>query len=344
MNGHTLLLLVAMITLPLLVSSCGETEQTTQTERTIAVNVQTVTPSDETLVRTFTGSLEGEKQAILYAKLAESVREVKAREGESVKADQVIVSLDKDGPSTRYNEVRSLFLNAEKNFGKMEALYKEGAISETQFDGARTQFEVAQANYESVSRLVDIRTPIAGTLTSVLVRPGDFVALGQQLAVVATPGRLRVIFAVNTENVRFVRQGADVRIVSDVVADTLTGRITSIAESADPATRSFQVEAVIDNRASAYHPGMFVSIQVVEQELPDVLAVPRGAILKLDNKNVGFVVVNGVAKRREVTLGPELDGRVVVLSGLQSGDTLVTLGQSYLDEGFKVTISASLEG
>ncbi len=100
MNGHKLLLLVAMIALPLLVSSCGETGQTTQTERTIAVNVQTIKPSNETLVRTFTGSLEGERQAILYAKLAESVREVKAREGQSVTADQVIVSLDKDGPST----------------------------------------------------------------------------------------------------------------------------------------------------------------------------------------------------------------------------------------------------
>ncbi len=68
------------------------------------------------------------------------------------------------------------------------------------------------------------------------------------------------------------------------------------------------------------------------------------AILRLDNKDVAFVVVDGVAKRREVTLGPELEGRVVVLSGLQPGDTLVTLGQSYLDDGFKVTISAALEG
>jgi RND family efflux transporter MFP subunit len=192
--------------------------------------------------------------------------------------------------------------------------------------------------------LVDIRTPIAGTLTSVLVRAGDFVTLGQQLAVVATPGKLRVKFAVNSENIRFVRNGAEVRIVSDVVADTLSGRVISIAESADPATRSFQVEAMIDNHESAYRPGMFVNIQVVEQDLPNVLAVPRGAILKLDNKDVAFVVVNGVAKRREVTLGPELEGRVVVLSGLQPGDTLVTLGQSYLDEGFKVTISAALEG
>jgi membrane fusion protein (multidrug efflux system) len=226
----------------------------------------------------------------------------------------------------------------------MEKLYEDGAISETHFDAAKTEYEVSRSNFESVSRLVDIRTPIAGTVTSVDVRTGDFVQLGQALAVVATPGKLRVKFAVNTDNIAFVRQNAEVRIASDVVSDAAIGKIVSIAESADPATRSFQVEALIDNAGSLFRPGMFVKIQVTEENLPQVLAVPRGAILKLDNKDVAFVVVNGVAKRREVTLGPELEGRVVVLNGLQSGDTLVTLGQSYLDEGFKVTVSSAEEG
>jgi membrane fusion protein (multidrug efflux system) len=332
------------IALPLLVVSCSEKEQTIQTERTIAVNVQTIAPTNERVMRTFTGTLEGEKQAVLYAKLAESVQEVHVREGQAVKANQVIVSLDKDGPSTRYRETQSVYQNAEKNFRRMENLFNEGAISETQFDAARTEYEVLRSNLESVSRLVDLRTPISGTVTSLAVRTGDFVQLGQQLAVIATPGKLRVKFAVNTDNIAFVSQNAEVRIVLDVTNETSAGKIVSIAESADPETRSFQVEALIDNAGSAFRPGMFVKIQVTEEDLPQVLAVPRGAILKLDNKDVAFVVVDGVARRREVTLGPELEGRVVVLSGLMAGDTLVTLGQSYLDEGFRVTISLALEG
>ncbi len=64
------------------------------------------------------------------------------------------------------------FSMPKRTSGRWRTLYKAGAISETQFDGARTQFEVAQANYESVSRLVDVRTPIAGTVTSSVGPPG----------------------------------------------------------------------------------------------------------------------------------------------------------------------------
>ena len=345
MNGHNTLVVTLLALLLLFgISSCGNSQQTTQVERTIAVNVQTIRPADERVVRTFSGSLEGEKQAIIYAKLAEAVADVPVKEGDAVKANQVIVKLDKDGPTANFHEVSSVFQNAEKNFTKMENLYKSGAISESQYDGAKTQFEVAKANYESVSRLVDVRTPITGTVTSIAVRDGDFVHVGQQLAVVATPGRLRVKFAVNTENVGSIERGATVRIVSDMVTDTILGHVVAIAESADPATRSFLVEATLEDEGSRVRPGMFVKILVTEQELPQVLAVPRSAVLRLDNVEVAFVVENGVAKRRVVTLGPELEGRVVVLSGLKSGDTLVTLGQNYLDDGFKVTISSAVEG
>lgn len=345
MNGQRSIIVV-LLAMSILVwgASCSEQKQIVQAERSIAVNVQTIKPSDERVVRTFSGSLEGEKQAILYAKLAEAVADVPVREGQAVKANQVIIMLDKDGPTANFNEVRSVFQNAEKNFSKMENLYKSGAISESQFDAAKTQFEVAKANYESVSRLVDVRTPISGTVTSIAVRDGDFVHVGQQLAVVATPGKLRVKFAVNTDNVQYITQGAEVRIVSEVVNDTVTGRVVSIAESADPVTRSFQVEAMLDNDGSQFRPGMFVKILVTERELPQVLAVPRAAVLQLENANVAFVIENGIAKKRMVTLGPELEGRVVILDGLKPGDTLVTLGQNYLDEGFKVTISSAIEG
>jgi multidrug efflux pump subunit AcrA (membrane-fusion protein) len=89
---------------------------------------------------------------------------------------------------------------------------------------------------------------------------------------------------------------------------------------------------------------MFVKILVTEQDLPQVLTVPRAAIVRLDNVDFAFVVENGVAKKREVTLGPELEGRVVVNAGLKPGDTLVTLGQNYLGDGFKVTISSTTKG
>jgi len=339
-NTAYILVLLTLTTL----LSCGKKEEAATVERTVAIKAMVAQTSDREMTYTYTGSLEGEKQAILYAKLSESVAAVLVKEGQKVDAEQVLISLDKTGPSAGYNSARSVFLNAEKNFRKMESLFKEGAISESQFDGAKTEYEVSKANFEAVERLVDIQTPIAGLVTAVKVSAGDFVAAGQQLATVATTDKLRIKFGINPEDIGSVGKGASVSITTDVVRESASGTVLSVATSADPTTRTFQVEALIDNDKGLYNPGMFVKVQISRQKLTDVIAIPREAVLTLDNQQLVYVVVNGVAHKRPVTLGADLDGVVVAASGLAAGDTVVTLGQNYLDQGFKVNVTAVDEG
>jgi len=88
-----------------------------------------------------------------------------------------------------------------------------------------------------------------------------------------------------------------------------------------------------------FSPGMFVTIDCILERLPSVIAIPRSTVLLQDGRNIIYVVANGVAQRREISLGPDLSGNVVVTSGLVAGDTLVTLGQDYLENNLKVKIS-----
>ncbi|UCD63563.1 MAG: efflux RND transporter periplasmic adaptor subunit [Candidatus Zixiibacteriota bacterium] len=329
-----------------LIVSCGqsETSDAPQAERAISVKAELVRPHDVQVTRTFTGSLEGERQAVLYAKIAEAVQTVNVSQGRPVTANTVLVTLDKTGPSSNYLPSKSLYANAEKNYKKMEYLFNEGAVSESQYDAARTDYEVRKASFDAASQLVEIRTPISGLVTSVDVSEGDFVRVGQKLATVASTGRLRVKFGVNSADIAYFDVGADVTISSDVVAEPLSGRVVAIANSADPVTRAFEVEVLADNAAGLYKPGMFVRISIVLEDLIGAVAVPRKAVLTLDDKPTVFVASGGIAKKTTVTLGPEIDGRIVVTSGLSFGDSLVTLGQDYLDEGFEVTITTLSEG
>lgn len=321
--------------------SCGDNAENRQTssEQVLAVKVMMTKKTDQDIIRTFTGSLEGERQADIYAKLAESVENIHVRGGERVAAGQVLISLDRLGPSSRYNETRSLYLNAEKNFTKMEYLYKEGAIAESQFDAARTEYEVTRANFEAVSRLVDIQSPITGVVTVIDVSEGDFVNIGQKLATVATTDKLRVKLAVNSDEIKSFKKGADVIVSSTVFDYKASGKVVSMASSADPKTRSFQVEVLIDNTEKLFKPGMFVRVGIITDRLEKVILIPRNAVLLLDNKPTVYVVNENTVSRRVVSLGPEVDGRIVVMEGLKENDTLVTLGQDYLQDGNKVKIT-----
>ena len=126
---------------------------------------------------------------------------------------------------------------------------------------------------------------------------------------------------------------------TDMAVQDAEGEVSAIAGSADPMTRTFEVEAVFGNRAGIYRPGMFVRIKHIQERLESVIAVPRAAVLTLDGKETVYVVEGGLAKKRLVTLGPDLVGHVVVESGLTAGDKLVTLGQEYLDDGMRVNIT-----
>ncbi|UCG60648.1 MAG: efflux RND transporter periplasmic adaptor subunit [Candidatus Zixiibacteriota bacterium] len=337
---------IVILLMTLALTSCGgsETSQGNQSERVISVKAEVVSPRNVQVTRTFTGSLEGARQAVLYAKIAEAVTAVDVREGQAVAAGAILVSLDKNGPSSNYLQSRSLYANAEKNYKKMEYLYNEGAVSESQYDAAKTDYEVQEASFKAASQLVDIETPINGLVTSVDVSAGDFVMVGQKLATVASTDKLRVKFGVNSVDIGHFRKGARVVVSSDAVEGSTTGEVVTVAASADPVTRAFQVEAHIDNSRGVYRPGMFVRINIVLEDLDNVIAVPRKAVVTLDGQPTIFSVVNGTARKNLVSLGSEIDGHIVITSGVSAGDTVVTLGQDYLDDGYNVKIAALSEG
>ncbi len=335
---------VGLALIATLIASCSEQKDIGGVNRAVSVKAEIVQPQNVQVTGTYTGSLDGEKQAVLYAKISEAVQKVNVDEGQMVKANTTLITLDLTGPSSNYQQAKSLYENAEKNYNKMAFLYKQGAVSESQYDAAQTDYEVKKAAYESASQLVEIKSPIDGMVTSVDVSAGDYVQIGQRLATIATTGKLRVRFGVNSSDMKYFKEGGKVTVSSEVLPYTASGKITSVPTSANPITRAFYVEATIDNSAGHFKPGMFVRIEYIKEDLKDVFVVPQNAVLVLDNRNTVFVVKNDSAAQRTVALGPTIGGNVVIDSGLVAGDTLVTLGQDYLDQGFAVRITSLGEG
>jgi RND family efflux transporter MFP subunit len=332
---NVVVLLLAAVTF----SSCAQEEVVVQEDRAISVQVRVVTLSDEQVARVFTGTVEGEQQADIYAKMAEAVEQVHVREGDAVRVGQVLVSLDKSGPSSAYRTAEAVYRNSEKNLKKKEYLFQEGAISESQLDAARTDFEVSRAAFESAARLVEIQSPIAGIVTSIAASVGDYLSQGQRLATVAATDRLRVRCSVNSRDIGSFTEGAEVLVTMNEGQISLPGKVASVSRSADRETRAFEVEVLFENVGGECRPGMFVRVTTVVEDLPGVIAVPTDAVVAFDGTDHVFVVADLKAVLQPVVLGPDLGGRVVINDGLNPGDTLVTLGHTYLADGFTVKIS-----
>jgi len=335
-----------IVILPLLVLtmvSCGKKQEAALVEeKAVPVTVTNASHSDLSITRTYTGTLEGWKQAKIYASIPEAVVELPVREGSFVQAGQAVIILDKEGRASQLRQAKAVYDEAIDNYGKMSRLYEQGAISEQSLTSVKTGLDVAKANYESARQSVELTSPIAGVLTDLSVNIGQYAPLGVPLATIAQTDKLRMTLYVDGRSAAFLQAGQRAKIslaAAGAIQNGFEGEIIEIARSADPDTRLFRVELQIDNKARNLSPGTFARAEIIVQELDSVLTVPREAVFFIEGiPKVYAINESGKAEERSIQVGESTLEKYQILSGLAEGDRVVVLGRGQVENGSPVTV------
>jgi RND family efflux transporter MFP subunit len=329
-----------------LLTGCGKKEEGEQkpvvVNDTVTVQVTKAVISDIKLTKVYSGNFEGEEQANVSSKLAERIISLKAKIGEAVKEGQVIVSLDKSGATSQYYQAEAAFLNASKDLDRMKALLKEGAISQQMLDGAQTNYNISKANFDAAKSAVEIIAPISGVVTAVNMNVGDVATPGLPIVTIANIRNMKAIFGVGEAEVSSFAAGQYVDIYSDLKPDLIQkGKIVQISKSADITSRSFEVKAVFANtKDNWYKPGMFCRVNTVLKSKSKCVAIPNAAITNTEKGNFAFVITDGKASMRNLQTGIT-DGKMTeIISGINDGETVATMGMNNLKEGKFVRINS----
>ena len=307
----------------------------------IPVNVALAEVKDLTLMKSFSGSLEGEEQANIVAKIPERIVTIKAKVGDNIAAGKIMVELDKSGASSQYYQAQAAFLNSEKDLKRMEALYKEGAVSQQMLDGTQTAYNISKANFDAAKSAVELTSPISGVVTAVNSNIGDLASPGMPLITVASIGKMKVIFNVGEEDIQSFAVGQPAQIYSELKKSLMqNGKISQISKSADVQSRSFEIKALFNNTSDRwFKPGMFCRVNVEMKSKKGSVVIPNSAIISESNRKGVYVISQDVAHFKNIEAGIT-DGIVTeILSGVTKGDPVVTLGMNNLKEGSKVHIS-----
>lgn len=340
-------LMILAVALTLVLQSCGEKSENIKTTDktiyvdTISVEAQSVELKKLTLTKTFSGTLEGEEQANIYAKIPERLMNVKVRVGDYVKSGSVLFELDKGGASSQFYQAQAAFLNAQKNFERMKNLLAEGAISQQAFDQVETGFEVAKANFDAARSTVEITSPISGVVTAINVNIGDLANPQMPLATVANIGRMKAKFNVGESDVPSFFVGQSVQVFSEMNPEVIqTGKINQLSSSANIQSRTFEMQAIFTNTKDRwFKPGMFCRVNVNMQTKKDALVIPFASIVKSSSGDGVYLINEDKAYLKPIKTGIT-DGKAIeVVSGLKAGDKIVTLGMNNLKDGTIVVIS-----
>lgn len=320
-------------------------------------DVAAVKPRDLRRTLALTGSLRALNQVSVKAKVAGEVRDVSVREGEAVKAGQVLVRIDASEYRARLEQARGALLAARgqldiaaKARDNNKALVEKGFISRNAFDNASSQYDIARANVETAQGALDvaqkalhdavIRAPISGLVSSRNVQPGEKVPVDFRLLDVVDLRRMEMEAAVPAADIMNVALGQEVQVKVEGLQASLAARVARINPATQAGSRSILVYVQVDNPQGKLRAGMFAEAQLTLEKKTGVLTVPQSAVQNDGAAPYVYAIENGKLAQKPVKLGMQGndgDGPAVeVVSGLSDGAQVVRSNLGNLQPGSPV--------
>ena len=263
--------------------------------------------------------------------------------GDRVQKGQNLFLMDR----TQYYANKIQLANLEKDLARLDTLLKVGSVKAQTYDQTKAQVEVMKTNVDFMEENTLIEAPFSGIITGRYLEDGELYSgapgMSGKAAVVTLMeiNPVKVIVSISEQYFPLIRKGMTARIEADVYpGQNFTGRIFRVHPTIDAMSRTFKAEVEIPNGKEILRPGMFARVFIDMGEV-EAIVVPSNAVLMQEGTNDRyiFVVRDGVAARRLVTLGKRFDDRYEIADGdLKEGDSLVVDGQARLSNGQQVEI------
>jgi RND family efflux transporter MFP subunit len=323
--------------------------------REVRVQLGTEVRAGDVLVR-----LEPSELKFALDRAESALRQVEAQLG-------IDRAQDKQPPTDdQVASVRQAMANrddAKSAYERAQNLNGRGLLTRADRDTAETRLKVTEANYQAAldtvhslkaslqdrrasyelaqKKLADavIKAPVAGSISERLVQPGEFIRENTPVATIVQMSPLKLKTAIQEKNASLIRPGQAVEFDVEAFANRkFKGRIAYVSPSVDQATRTFAVEAMVDNGDRRLKPGFFAKGVVLTSVDEKVLAVPEDAVSTLAGVSTVYVIDNGKARQQQISLGARQNKLVEVTSGLKGDELLATANLSQLATGVAVTV------
>lgn len=291
-------------------------------------------------------------------------------EGGSVEKGQIIAVVDHESIEAQVNQAKAALITAEaqrtqaqvtlsqteKDLERLRNLYAEGATSkqsldkiEADYKGLVAQHELAQARVDqsqaglnqALIQLSDcfITAPISGVIAQKFLEEGDMAMVTRPIFSIMDVDTVKVKADLAERYLSQVDNGTEGALDVDAYPDRVfQGQVTNVSPILNVINRTAELEITIPNPDHLLKPGMFARIALTLARKENVPIIPEAAVIREATGQHVFVVENGVARRRNVTLGLEEGPQVEITDGLRPGEMLVTAGHQKIFQNQKVQI------
>jgi RND family efflux transporter MFP subunit len=251
----------------------------------------------------------------------------------------------------------------QKTLDTTKALFEIGAASQIEVESAQLQYDSAVAQRNSTQGQLDaavqqakagleqlgmaldhmdnegnVISPVDGTLVTMNATENNYVSNAMPVAIVHGNDAMKITVSVSEALVPHLNTGDVADVYVSAADKSFPATIRSVERAANMQTRLYTVVLDAPEDVEGLISGMFANVTFRTNVSENALIIPSNAILTSNDVQYVFVVEDNVAHRVDVTTGLTGSGVTEVLSGLEEGQQLVTVGQAYLADGDAVRI------
>jgi RND family efflux transporter MFP subunit len=314
----------------------------------------------------YTGVIEAFDKINVTPDIGGKIAKIHVEEGDVVQKGQLLAELDTRAVRLQLEQAEAAlavaeanYNDAQKNMERMERLKKEDAASDQQYEKVKLAYDAADAHLKQARAAVNLarynldvslmKAPFSGVVASKNAEVGEVInpMMGgfsptSGVLTLMDFSRVKIEIDATQQDVARIKRGQPAELRVTALPDRIfQGRVSIVNITADPLSKKFKVEIIIDNPDLSLRPNTFgeVSLEVSTHE--NALVIPQKAVL--ENKYVFRVKDDNTVERVDLSLGLQNSDRIEVINRLKEGDLVVVEGNFGLEDGMQIEIREVIE-
>jgi RND family efflux transporter MFP subunit len=279
------------------------------------------------------GSLEADENVMVTSKIPGLITSIKVRQGDVVKQGQILAILDDEVLQKSIDEVKVGLSQIVVMYDKQKALWDQKIGTEMQYLNLKNQKESLEKKLITLKSQVSqtyVTAPFSGVIDEIFAKQGSPASPGIPLMQLVNVNVLKAIAKVPDSYVSYIKEGDKVNVLFPDLDKTISATVSYVGRIVDPLSRTFKIEVKVPGGNESLKPNLLAMIQINDKTSNAAIVIQENIVQSTEDGKIVFVTAEEkgqkIARQKTITTGLSYNGKVEILSGLTSGESLITTG------------------
>lgn len=292
------------------------------------------------------GNVEAEQNITIYPEINGELEAIRVKEGDRVKAGQVLMQINADVIRRSISEVEASLDLAKEVYSRQSKLWDQQIGSEIQYLEAKTNVESLETRKATLLAQLDmavVKAPFEGVVDQIFVKRGQMLNPALPALRIINLDEMYIRADVSERYIDIVKPKTEVKVMFEQLDLELDTTVTLAGSYVNPLNRTFMTRVDIDNLNGRIKPNLLAQMRILDERIDSSLVLPSNLIQQTTTGDSYVYVISGSGElatvhKTAVKLGSSYKGETVVLDGIKPGDRIVNRGARRVQDGQEVML------